>query len=137
MTAPRIFFLHNPKAGGSSLRSVFAALNNTGSIAPVFGNAPADYQSNREFVNNYRGYDLYAGHYGYDVYRAIGDGHLLVTNFRDPIQRIYSMYRYWRNDVKIESLDYNNRRDIDVVMLRSEERREGKEFVSTCKYRWS
>src|SRR3546814_4830561 len=82
MTAPRIFFLHNPKAGGSSLRSVFAALNNTGSIAPVFGNAPADYQSNREFVNNYRGYDLYAGHYGYDVYRAIGDGHLLVTNFR-------------------------------------------------------
>src|SRR3546814_15698888 len=27
------------------------------------------------------------------------------------------MYRYWRNDVKIESLDYNNSRDIDVVML--------------------
>src|SRR3546814_11621724 len=72
MTAPRIFFLHNPKAGGSSLRSVFAALNNTGSIAPVFGNAPADYQSNREFVNNYRGYDLYAGHYGtiYKIGRA-------------------------------------------------------------------
>src|SRR3546814_14334187 len=50
-------------------------------------------------------------------YTTLFRSHLLVTNFRDPIQLIYSMYRYWRNDVKIESLDYNNSRDIDVVML--------------------
>lgn len=39
MIRPKIFFLHNPKAGGTSLRSMFARLS-AGSVAPVFAMRP-------------------------------------------------------------------------------------------------
>lgn len=118
MTATRIFFLHNPKAGGSSLRSVLSALSPGGFPAPVFGNAPNDHRDGKANVSQFRGFDIYAGHYGYDVYRELADGHLLFTNFRDPVQRIHSMYRYWRNNVALESISALHPGDIEVSTLR-------------------
>jgi hypothetical protein len=91
MAPTRIFFLHNPKAGGSSLRSVLSGLSPDGSNAPMFSNAPNEDRARQADVGQYRGFDVYAGHYGYDVYEQLADGHLLFTNFRDPVQRIHSM----------------------------------------------
>jgi hypothetical protein len=120
MSPRKFFFLHNPKAGGVSIRSLLRSVSNGGSIAPQFMNAPQDYRSNRETVSTLRGYDLYFGHYGYEVYQIVNKGHTLVTNFRDPAQRVHSMYRYWRHNVLDEDLDNLIGRDAYVVKLAKE-----------------
>jgi hypothetical protein len=116
MLQPKIFFLHNPKAGGTALRSMFATLSG-GSVAPVFGNAPNDHRAGAAAVGGHAGYDYYAGHYGHEIFATLGDGHLLVTNFRDPVQRIYSIYRYWRNNVSLDALSDAHPGDVATVRL--------------------
>jgi len=118
--ASPIFFLHNPKAGGSSLRSVFEELFPQEQVAPVFSNAPHDHRNNGSALRDQRGFAFYAGHYGYDAYRQLRDGHSLVTNFRDPVERIVSLYRYWRNNVRAEDLVDLDPRDAAIVMLAKE-----------------
>jgi hypothetical protein len=120
MSQASIFFLHNPKAGGSSLRRVLSELSGPQNVAPVFSNAPNDHRINAQTIISHRGYDLYAGHYGYEIYRALSDGHVLVTNFRDPVQRIYSIYRYWRHNVSMEDLAGAQPNDVQVVRLAQE-----------------
>lgn len=100
-----------------SLRSTFEELCGSGSAAPVFSNAPNEYIANKKLVRSHSGYDLYAGHYGYDVYRKLADGHSLVTNFRDPVKRVYSLYRYWRHSVPLDSLSNLNHNDREVIRL--------------------
>ncbi|HBF32852.1 hypothetical protein [Rhizobium sp.] len=91
----KIFFLHNPKAAGTALTNVLSGTFPVESIAPQFSNSPYDYRISRGRYSQNSGYDFYAGHYGFDAFRQLQDGHVLVTNFRDPIQRIRSLYRYW------------------------------------------
>lgn len=111
----KIFCLHNPKAGGSSLRQTLAHLYKDDEIAPVFFNAPMDYLTQKETVANYRGSQLYWGHYGYDTFETLSDGHLLITNFRDPITRIISLYNFWRNNVRLETITDLHPIDINCV----------------------
>lgn len=99
-----IFFLHNPKAGGTALRHVLQDLSRARTTAPAFDNAPGDHRTNGSQIEQHRGHDLYLGHYGYDAYLNLRDRHLLSTNFRDPVGRVYSIYRYWRNNISRESL---------------------------------
>ena len=122
MSPRKFFFLHNPKAGGVSIRSLLRSVSKGGTIAPQFMNAPEDYRSNREIISTLRGYDLYFGHYGYEVYQIVNKGHTLVTNFRDPAQRVHSMYRYWRHNVLDTDLDklIDNDKDAYVVRLAKE-----------------
>ncbi len=121
MSSQRIFFLHNPKAGGSSLQKIFRESLGAQSIAPVFSNAPNDHRENKSSMHQHRGYDFYAGHYGYDAFELLGDGHILVTNFRDPVARVVSIYRYWRNNITPAALGELQRtgnmhpRDVAVV----------------------
>lgn len=116
----RIFFLHNPKAGGSSLRSLFSRLIGDQGVAPVFSNAPEDHRSNAARISEFTGFQLYAGHYGFDAYRRLSEGHLLFTNFRDPVRRVQSMYRYWRNNVSESHLATLDPSDRQVVRLAKE-----------------
>jgi hypothetical protein len=44
----------------------------------------------------FRGYDLYAGHYGRDIFAAVNDGHACITNFRHPVTRLVSLYKFFR-----------------------------------------
>ena len=64
-----------------------------------------------------KGFDVYFGHCGYDIYQNVRDGHSLVTNFRDPIQRIHSIYRYWRFNVSSDALGRLHPDDAQVVRL--------------------
>jgi hypothetical protein len=116
----KFFFLHNPKAGGASIRVLLQSVSKGGAIAPQFMNAPEDYRSNRGLISTLRGYDLYFGHYGYEVFQVVNDGHTLVTNFRDPAQRVHSMYRYWRHNVLDILLDQLTGIDAYVVRLAKE-----------------
>jgi Sulfotransferase family len=111
----KLFFLHNPKAGGSALRTLLASSYDAGQISPVFFNAPMNYRLNKKSLDSFRGYTFYAGHYGYHVYQVLGDGHELVTNFRDPIARILSLYNYWRNNVAPSDLENVNNDDARCV----------------------
>lgn len=120
MSPRKFFFLHNPKAGGVSIRSLLHTVSNGGTIAPQFMNAPEDYWSSREKISTFRGYDLYFGHYGYEVYQAVNEGHTLVTNFRDPAQRVHSMYRYWRHNVQDSDLAHLLDKDAYLVRLAKE-----------------
>lgn len=115
MIKPRIFFLHNPKAGGSSLRATLRSIVKDGSVAPVFGNSPNEDRASRSMLGRYKGYDFYAGHYGYEAYRRLSAGHILITNFREPASRIYSIYRYWRNNVSLNALSDLNKKNVAIV----------------------
>ena len=97
-----LFFLHNPKAGGSSVSHLFRAEYAAESIAPVIENSPQQYRNVAGHYSQFKGYRFYSGHYGYNVFKAVGDGHDLITNFRNPVSRIFSMYWYWRNSVSEE-----------------------------------
>ena len=112
----RIFFLHNPKAGGSSLREVLRTISG-GTIAPVFDNGPNIHQVERSGYGKFANYDYYAGHYGFDEYQRLALRHLLVTNFRDPVARVYSIYRYWRHNISLEGLVGSHPDDIAIVAL--------------------
>ncbi|RVT40952.1 sulfotransferase family 2 domain-containing protein [Sphingobium algorifonticola] len=128
MFSPKTFFLHNPKAGGTALRNVLAQLSD-GSHSPVFWNAPNEQRDNPDRLWDYAGYDHYAGHYGYEVYAKLASGHALITNFRDPIQRIRSMYRYWRHNVPYSYLDNANPLDAQIVVLAKD--RSFSDFIRT------
>lgn len=111
----RFFFLHNPKAGGTALRSVLAGAAHGASLAPTFGNAPNEHAALGGDFSAFGGFENYFGHYGFEVYEALGQDHVLVTNFRDPVRRVYSMYRYWRNNVPVEALAHLHPRDAAIV----------------------
>ena len=100
MAVRRLFFFHNPKAGGSSLRSELARIFPAHRTCPIIENDPFGHRLAQGSYGAFRGYDLYAGHYGYDLYRAVGEGHACVTNFRHPVQRLVSLYNYFRFAVR-------------------------------------
>lgn len=112
-----VFFLHNPKAGGSSVRAVLESLVPNEKTAPTFCNAPEDARARSWDVEALRGFGLYAGHYGYDVFEEFGTRHALITNFRNPVDRIRSLYRYWRNNVDLNGLSSLHEGDARVVRL--------------------
>lgn len=121
LNSSRVFFLHNPKAGGSSLRLAFGSLYSSDVIAPIFNNAPNEHRASKITVENHGGFQLYFGHYGYDVFDTLANGHHLLTNFRDPIERIISLYRYWRNNVSVEDLAGTHPNDAAIVLLSQQE----------------
>ena len=101
MSDRKIFFFHLPKAGGTS---IISALRMTPSrtLAPLIENNVLDHQNINGRYEEFRGHDVYAGHYGRDVYEAVEDGHSVFTNFRHPVYRIASLYRYFRYVIKMD-----------------------------------
>ena len=115
-SAPKaIFFIHNPKAGGTSLRNLLISNYEPGAVSPTFFNAPMDYRLNKDKLSQFRGYQFYAGHYGFQTYLALREGHELITNFRSPISRIVSLYNYWRNEVPPSTLEVVHKDDAQCV----------------------
>ena len=92
------FFLHNPKAGGTAIREQLAQRFGPAETAPILDLVPDVYRRNPPPALP-PGYRYYAGHYGYDHYRALGVAHPLITNFRHPAPRILSLYNYFRYSV--------------------------------------
>lgn len=101
-TPRKLFFFHNPKAGGLSLRGVLWSIYDHDRICP-----PLDVQDphlRNAMSDGYRslkGFDLYMGHFGYDMYRAVDCGHTLITNFRHPAARLASLYNFFRFTVQL------------------------------------
>jgi hypothetical protein len=97
----RLFFFHNPKAGGTSLVTALKGLFPVERCCPPIENDATEHTARGGCYDAFGGYDLYAGHYGRDVYREVGEGMAAATNFRWPIDRVVSLYRYFRHAVQI------------------------------------
>lgn len=96
MIPPDIVFLHNAKAGGSSIQAMIATLYPPGSIAPRFGDSPFERERAAATLDDHAGHAFYAGHWGHDFKDRLAPGHALITNVRDPVARVVSVYRYWQ-----------------------------------------
>jgi len=67
----------------------------------------------------FRGYDLYAGHYGHDIFLAVNDGHSCVSNFRHPATRLLSLYNFFRFNVKLSDQELRADRFYAVLLAKS------------------
>lgn len=89
-----LVFLHNPKAGGTSITDALRRCYAPREIAPTLESAPHGRRpgawrrlSHCRFV---------AGHFGHEVATRHFPRHALITNFRHPVARIVSLYDFWR-----------------------------------------
>jgi hypothetical protein len=103
ITSRKIFFFHNPKAGGSSIRGALKRAVPQASESPIIENTMVEHftLASHASYKKFCGYDHYFGHYGKDIFNAVDDGHLAITNFRHPASRIASLYNYFRHSVTV------------------------------------
>ncbi len=99
--AQRLFFFHNPKAGGTSVVSALSRLFSSETRCPRIENDATEHAVRAGRYDVFRGYDFYSGHYGLDIYAAVGRGIPAATNFRWPVDRVVSLYRYFRHVVEL------------------------------------
>jgi hypothetical protein len=102
---PSIFFFHNPKAGGTSLRHLFAERFQSRHVCPDIEDGPVVHETIGDKYPALDGYKLYCGHYGRDIYSYLADRSeplLTVSNFRHPVGRVVSLYNYFRNIVQVD-----------------------------------
>jgi Sulfotransferase family len=115
----KIFFFHNPKAGGSSLRRLFERYFRSEKGCPIIENDKVGHEGSRGEYAHFRGYDYYAGHYGRDIFEAVNDGHWCVTNFRNPAARLISLYNYFKFNVKLSEKELRTERFRAVAFAKS------------------
>lgn len=99
----KVFFMHNPKAGGTSLLNWLSQSVGAVSICPIIENDRCDHAALSGDYSSFKGHDFYFGHYGRDVYEAVAPGGMLLTNFRHPVTRVLSLYNYFRHTVQADS----------------------------------
>jgi hypothetical protein len=127
--AGKIFFFHNPKAGGYSLRKVFEPHFRTEQQCPIIENDKVEHKLLRGEYAKFRGYDYYAGHYGHDIFQAVNEGHWCVTNFRNPMTRLISLYNFFKFKVKLSEEELRSERFRAVAFAKSAS---FQEFVSSA-----
>jgi hypothetical protein len=102
---PSIFFFHNPKAGGTSLRHLLERPFRAQQICPDIEDGPIVHETVAGQFAALDGYKLYRGHYGRDIYACVSsraETLLTASNFRHPVSRIVSLYNYFRNMVQVD-----------------------------------
>lgn len=93
---PKMFFFHNPKAGGTSVSQWLSTWFPEQERAPLIVTDVERHGALNGEYESFRGYSFYSGHYGRDIFDAVVDGHAPITNFRDPVQRLISLYNFFR-----------------------------------------
>lgn len=114
-----LFFLHNPKAGGTSVMSALRALFSYEQQCPRIENDATEHCLHAGRYGAYAGYSFYAGHYGRDIHDKICARAPCVTNFRWPVARIVSLYRYFRFVVEIDDAQMIDPRFRAVAMAKT------------------
>lgn len=108
----KVFFFHNPKAAGTSIIKSLRNSVREGKESPHVEHTVWEYMALKRDYSNFMGYDLYIGHYTRHCYDAVKDGHVYVTNFRNPVSRVISLYNFFRyivpNQEFVEGMDINS-----------------------------
>jgi hypothetical protein len=115
----QLFFFHNPKAGGTSVVDALGQLFAAERRCPRIENDATEHAARAGRYGLFRGYDFYAGHYGFDIYDAVGGRLKAVTNFRWPVDRVVSVYRYFRHVVEISDAQARDPRFRAVSLAKS------------------
>lgn len=115
----KIFFFHNPKAGGASLRRILESRFPAQKWSPLVENTKVEHDELGGDYARFRGYDVYAGHYGYDIFAAVNDGHARITNFRHPATRLISLYNFFRFSVILPDEELRTDRFYAVLFAKS------------------
>lgn len=84
----KIVHLHVPKTAGTALRSAFQ--NYFGKSIRTF----TEFHEDKYKDINPQDFDFFSGHFGYETANRL-DGDI-VTVLRDPIERVVSIYYFWR-----------------------------------------
>jgi hypothetical protein len=92
-----LVFLHNPKAGGTSITDALRDCYAPREVAPTLESAP--HERRAAAWRRAAGCRFVAGHFGHEVAARHFSGHGLITNFRHPVARIVSLYDFWRRIV--------------------------------------
>jgi len=115
----KIFFFHNLKAGGSSLRLIIESRFQEEKRCPLIELNKVDHDYLCGDYGRYRGYDLYAGHYGQDIFATVNDDHCCITNFRHPASRVISLYNFFRFKVNLPDEELHTERYYAVLLAKS------------------
>lgn len=97
----RLFFFHNPKAGGTAIAGVLRSMFPADAQCPLIENSERDHERQGGNYTRFRGYRYYGGHYGYDIFAAVDDHHSAITNVRNPAARLLSLYNFYRLEVTL------------------------------------
>lgn len=114
----RLFFFHNPKAGGTSVVDALSRLFPVERRCPRIENDATEHAERAGRYEAFRGYDFYGGHYGFDIYSAMDGPIPAVTNFRWPVDRVVSLYRYFRHVVEISDAEARDPRFRSVCLAK-------------------
>ncbi len=123
-----LFFFHTPKAAGTAVGRMLSARFPAAERCPLIENTERDHERRAGDYSAYRGFRYYGGHYGADIFSHVADGHLPITNFREPVERICSLYSYFRFVVKVPD-DAVSQDDLYPVVFA--QRHDFQSFVST------
>ena len=102
----RVVFIHIQKTAGSSI--VRAIKNQTGTQLPSHGDFAT---SKRPFHKNDR---FFLGHFGFNRTREIPAPKFCFTFLRDPIDRIISLYYFWKEDTENEYPIFQTAKQMDL-----------------------
>lgn len=109
----RVVFIHIQKTAGSSI--VRAIKNQAGMDLPSHGDFAGD---KRAFHKDDR---FFLGHFGFNRIREIPDPKFCFTFLRDPIDRIISLYYFWKEDADNEYPIFQTAKEMDLeAFLQSE-----------------
>ena len=99
--APKLFFFHTAKAGGTAIGHALGRMFAPAERCPLIENTERDHERRQGDYASFAGYSYYGGHYGYDVFTAVASGHQPVSNFRQPAARLLSLYNFYRLHVTL------------------------------------
>ncbi len=88
---PRLVFIHHARTGGTTLHEAWSAAFPPDAICPerfarLHEYAPAALAP----------YRFFSGHFRFDQMWMIPHPRIIVTVLRDPVERVLSLYHYWR-----------------------------------------
>ncbi len=99
-TSPRLFHLHIPKTGGTSLNAFLEQHYAVNQILPAkFFGPPAEAVAVEDVTQQIaaaRLRSLVHGHYSYDIWRRLFADYIPITVLREPRSRVVSCYVDWR-----------------------------------------
>jgi hypothetical protein len=100
----RLVFLHIPKTAGQSIHFNLERVFGKGAIAPVRLNS--DWRRHR--TEDLATYQVFSGHLDWNKLDFVPEPKVTITVTRDPLQRIVSLYLFYRKQAAVLSEDELN-----------------------------